>query len=690
LRYGFDGSGGLQFNLVAQGETQNKRVGLAVTATSYTLAGPIGGFPQSVGPFAGLIDGSTVEVRILPSTSCLQYLPHINGGHIAATSSSVICCNTNFTRDTTLEQQRTASIFYNIAPAVQVILRYDLNNTLNNFGNTPLLIPFSAPVGYTGKYPNGYGINASLNNSVPTREIDQLYEWDVHAQIGKGALRASYLSYESANTSFQHGNTGGQPCSPCTISGELLVGGNTPNYNNYAICGNLTCGSTLTVFNDQTVSSLTPALGFNKVVISSKTLTHDIVANLLYPLTSRSTAELSFNSTVTSNNGNYFQNLEAPAQFSCIYSGSLGAFSNQYGFGNFERFNTLRGSFHTGLAKSLDAQLSLYVNQYQYHLADPNSLSYNTSPVFVNKYSYFTSPRLGFEWRPHSDIAVRASAGAGISPIDISQLLGSNSPPQAYPGPPSPTLYYTNYLPNPNLKAETSFGEDLGASLRFGRYYTLSTDIYNTVLHGQYFSNYQQAGFYLGLPLYVTQTRNLAHSKYQGFELTLTSHPPVGLFWSVQGSLQRGFAYDIPASFYASAGGPYSTNLTIISNENFNGGACGIGRVAYAQGFAVLGWQNIRGFQVSSNFTYYGNNNGFYRPAFITIDLDGTIPLTSRASLTVALGNLTNIYPDLYYKYGQFAVIPYAHVDPNGFIGQTNTVQNVGPRHLSAYMNFKL
>src|SRR5581483_4457017 len=159
-----------------------------------------------------------------------------------------------------------------------------------------------------------------------------------------------------------------------------------------------------------------------------------------------------------------------------------------------------------------------------------------------------------------------------------------------------------------------------GISLRIGRYNTLSTDVYNTILHGQFFSNYELDGSYLGLPLYATQTRNLAHSKYQGFELTFTSRPPVGFFWSLQGSLQRGFAYDIPASFYTSSGGPYSTNLTIIANQNFDGGQNGIGRVPYAQGYAELGWENRHGFEISSNLTYYGNNNGFYRPPFITVD----------------------------------------------------------------------
>src|SRR5581483_6536525 len=318
------------------------------------------------------------------------------------------------------------------------------------------------------------------------------------------------------------------------------------------------------------------------------------------------------------------------------------------------------------------------------------SPSYTTTPNFINTYSYFTSPRFGFEWRPDSNVAIRASAGSGISPIDISNLSAQNGLLCPFPGLPAPTQYYTVSLSNPQLKPETSFGEDLGASIRTDRFSTLSTDIYMTNLQGQFFNNYELNGTHLGLPLYASQTRNLAHSRYEGFELEFDRHPPVGLFFTVKGSLQRGYAYDLPASFYTSSGGAYSTNLTIIANQNFNGGMNGIARVAYSQGFAQFGWAARSGFQASLNLSYYGNNNGFYRPAFLAMDLDGSIPITERTSLNVAVANLTNIYPNLYYIAGQFAVIPYAHIDPNGNIGQANAVQNLGPRHISATFEFKL
>src|SRR5581483_10729934 len=205
LSYGFDGSGGLQLSLVGQAESRNKRFGMTVSALSYTLAGPIGGFHQFaffLSPFScEVINGN--ELIALNINSILSgayfakshsYLPHIFGGFINQTTPAIGCCLTKFTQDTTLEQQRTASVFYDITPNTQITLRYGLNNSQSNFGGTPYLITFAAPPGYTGKYANGYNFYSSSGSTVPSHEIDQTYEWDIRSQIGKGAIRASYLS----------------------------------------------------------------------------------------------------------------------------------------------------------------------------------------------------------------------------------------------------------------------------------------------------------------------------------------------------------------------------------------------------------------------------------------------------------------------------------------------------------------
>src|SRR5581483_675926 len=126
INYGFDGSGGLKFNFVGQGQTKNRRFGIAVTAGSYALAGPIGGWPQfnfTCSRFGyGVINGNEI---VAPDYSQFSYgynpyLPHIYGGFYKISVGAIGCCVTKYTQDTTLNQQRTVSLLYNIAPAVQV------------------------------------------------------------------------------------------------------------------------------------------------------------------------------------------------------------------------------------------------------------------------------------------------------------------------------------------------------------------------------------------------------------------------------------------------------------------------------------------------------------------------------------------------------------------------------------------
>src|SRR5581483_7371663 len=174
LSYGFDGSGGLQLNLSAQGETKNKRLGLSLSATSYTLAGPIGGWPYfnfATSNFAtGFIDGTepiSYDFNNHGGGTNYSYLPHINGGFSSQSTPAIGCCVTKFSRDTTLTQQRTLSFLYNIAPTVQIILRYGLNNTLSNYSGTPFLVTFLPTAGYTGKFGPGSQISTNGGSTAP-------------------------------------------------------------------------------------------------------------------------------------------------------------------------------------------------------------------------------------------------------------------------------------------------------------------------------------------------------------------------------------------------------------------------------------------------------------------------------------------------------------------------------------------
>src|SRR5581483_3385580 len=220
----------LQLSITAQGETSNKRLGIAFTATSYTLAGPLGGFhyfDYANSPWAlGVLDGTQmITVYQYPNSNPVSYLPHIYGYYTPLTATPAFgCCINGSTRDMSNQQHRTVSISYNILPTTQLTLRYGSNNTSGVYNGTPSYDTFQSPAGYQGNYSNGFqfyipNANSSSIEGNLSRELDQLYEWDLHSQIHKGSVRISYLSYNSTNNTNQF--SGSTPiCTNCTFSGE--------------------------------------------------------------------------------------------------------------------------------------------------------------------------------------------------------------------------------------------------------------------------------------------------------------------------------------------------------------------------------------------------------------------------------------------------------------------------------------
>jgi outer membrane receptor protein involved in Fe transport len=203
------------------------------------------------------------------------------------------------------------------------------------------------------------------------------------------------------------------------------------------------------------------------------------------------------------------------------------------------------------------------------------------------------------------------------------------------------------------LKPETSFGEDAGFDLRLPRATTISFDLYNTSVSGQFYTSYQRLGTYLDLPLYASEAANLGRSRYYGLTLSAIHLPPRGLTWGLAGSLQRAYAYDIPSSVYYNPTDPSSpNNLGIVPNINYDG-YDNLTAIPYAQGRATVGFRGPR-LATNLGLTYYGNNNSYYRPAFAALDLTGSYRLARNTTLNVSVANLTNAY-------GQFLDNPNDH-----------------------------
>src|SRR4029077_20162260 len=247
-----------------------------------------------------------------------------------------------------------------------------------------------------------------------------------------------------------------------------------------------------------------------------------------------------------------------------------------------------------------------------------------------------------------------------------------------------------------DLRPETSFGYDFGVDRRLnGAGIIVSTDTWLTNLFGQYFTSTVQSGTFAGLPLYINAPRNLNRSRYYGVEATIQSiAKPIGPFFTVSGALMRAYTYDLPAHFYdtpvVDAKGnttwtPFTSNLAIIPGLNFRGGyyvggaGNGSEAIPYSNGSASAGYRFAHNTVFTLYATYYGPNNGYYKPAFVTLSTDLRVPLTERTSAQFTVDNLTNKYPGVYqYLFDQEGVgIPLA----DGTLGQAPT-EGLGPRTL--------
>jgi outer membrane receptor protein involved in Fe transport len=149
-----------------------------------------------------------------------------------------------------------------------------------------------------------------------------------------------------------------------------------------------------------------------------------------------------------------------------------------------------------------------------------------------------------------------------------------------------PGAYATQTINSRTLESETAFGYDVGADYAFRDNVTFaSTDFYLTNLFNQFLTETYLNGTCpvsicgaKGVPLYVSKNVNLSNARYEGIELTIKRTPPAGWGFSLAGSTQRGYAYNLPPGFYCGAPGcvpgvpkTYNNNLGIIAGQNYIG-----------------------------------------------------------------------------------------------------------------------
>jgi hypothetical protein len=399
--------------------------------------------------------------------------------------------------------------------------------------------------------------------------------------------------------------------------------------------------------------------------------------------------------------------------------------------GSGEDFTTIRLTDNQNFGEKVNALLSLYDNLYNFTAATTcgagaSSTAANACALNGSNATFRTTnpthfdERLGLTYRPTTNLIFRGSVGSSIAPPYINLLSRFATLPSCGSPLTCPAVL-TVAGNNPNLVPETSFGYDLGADLRIKRSYFLSADAYLTNLFNQFLlttqagpictaeafpgSNCPSASSGGPFPqIYYTLNGNVNNSRYEGIELQFRHVVENGVGFAIQGSTQRGYAYNLGTNFYcgfAAQNNPllpgfrpcipanYNQNLAVVAGQNFNGGwsnyvnctvapnpatyCAGANNVSnqsvpYLQGYAEINWQNHAGWFVSFGGTLFGKNNSYNEPPFTVARATLRAPLGNGFALQFSGNNIFNAYKQYFPVVGGGVPIPLI----NGGLAPTN------------------
>jgi outer membrane receptor protein involved in Fe transport len=279
---------------------------------------------------------------------------------------------------------------------------------------------------------------------------------------------------------------------------------------------------------------------------------------------------------------------------------------------------------------------------------------------------------VGLTFRPNTGTSIRFSVGSSISPPFAGAYTNGEVPlgffQPSCSGAGTASQFCTLSIPAPNLKAETAFGYDLGASFHVIDTATiLDVDTYYEDLYNQFFNGASSelctvaictaayAGAAAGgtdtqgtAPLIVSQEQNVSNARYKGIEVSLHRDPAVGFGYVAQGNLQQGCPYNVSPVLY---GNPVNggANLAAVpcgvsnyiapgdgTGVNSDGAAVtGIARNAtpYAGAYGELAYHTLGGGVVAFGEEYYGNNNTYNISPFFVAHATLGFPVDGKSNL---------------------------------------------------------
>jgi hypothetical protein len=321
----------------------------------------------------------------------------------------------------------------------------------------------------------------------------------------------------------------------------------------------------------------------------------------------------------------------------------------------------------------------LTINLADYALNYLSHYSIDQGKTFTDATHTYNEPRAALTWHPNVDTSYRFSMGGSVAPPYISLVSSGGTSWSAVIGG-VPAAGWIQNANNGQINAETAWSYDFGVDRRVERSTSLTFDLYLTQLRNLFLTQTISTNPPLGpapancqnLPCLVSKTENLGQARYEGFELGLYHTPVYGLGWTVQGSMQRAYTYNLPPFFYCAGStdpntgvttppGPgciKNTNLGVIPNVNFGGqptalagtpNGIGSARVPYTNAYGELNWTGHYGQYYNLGLTYIGPNNAYNVPPFAVVSGNARWSITNHGtSLQLSADNLTNAYAHPY------------------------------------------